>query len=267
MPRLRELAEQCRHVTEFSHTRESLVAFAAAGSELVSFNTDAKAVAAKSLAPHLTLSALDSPDVPAIERTDLLFLDTKHTHSRLADELAKFAPQVERYIILHDTVLHGARGEDGGQGLLLAVKEFLAANSAWFVAWHAHHQYGLTVLGRQPQDRPAEPIHLWAPGYGPGTELKKFLESLGIEAGPTCDCRARADQMDAWGVDGCRSNREQIIQWMRDGQSRWGWRDKLAAAAKAVQIGLAFKPNPLDPFPSLVDESIRRAEIAQEEAA
>jgi len=267
MPRLRELAEQCRHVTEFSHTRESLVAFAAAGRELVSYNTDRNAAAVKSLAPQITLAALDSPDVPAIDRTDLLFLDTKHTHARLAEELARFAPQVERYIVLHDTVLHGARGEDGGPGLLLAVKEFLEAQPEWFIASHAHHQYGLSVLGRQEQDRPAEPIHLWAPGYGPGTELKKILEALGIEAGPTCDCRARADQMDAWGIAGCRANREQIIEWMREGQSRWGWKDKLSAAAKAVQIGLAFKLNPLDPFPSLVDEAIRRAETAQEVAA
>jgi hypothetical protein len=69
--------------------------------------------------------------------------------------------------------------------------------------------------------------------------------------------------MDAWGVAGCLTNRDQIIQWMRDGQSRWGWRDKLAAAAKAVQIGLAFKLNPLDPFPSLIDEAIRRADKEQ----
>jgi hypothetical protein len=267
MPRLRELAEECFHVTEFSHTRESLVAFAAAtessGGQLVSYNTDSKASAVKPLMQLVAIEQVDSPDVSTIEPTDLLFLDTKHTRDRLAGELAKFAPHVARYIVLHDTVLHGARGEDGGPGLLAAVKDFLKEQPEWFVASHAAHQYGLTVLGRQERDRPAEPIHLWAPGYGPGTELKHILESLGIEPGPTCDCRARADQMDAWGVAGCLTNRDQIIQWMRDGQSRWGWRDKLAAAAKAVQIGLAFKLNPLDPFPSLIDEAIRRADKEQ----
>ncbi len=266
MPRLRELAAECRHITEFSHTRESLIALAAAvasnGGELVSYNTDRNAAVVRLLTPQIGLSALDSPDVAAIEPTDLLFLDTKHTYSRLGEELAKFAPRVDRYLVLHDTVLHGVRGEDGGPGLLAAVKEFLDANPRWFVASHAANQYGLTVLARQEQDRPAEPIHLWAPGFGPGTELKKILESLGIEPGPTCDCRARADQMDAWGVSGCRANRDTIIGWMREGQGRWGWKDKLSAAAKAVQIGLAFKLNPLDPFPSLVDEAIRRAEEA-----
>ena len=49
------------------------------------------------------------------------------------------------------------------------------------------------------------------PGYGPGTELKAILESLGIEAGPMCDVRTRANQMDLWGVEGCNANREQFL--------------------------------------------------------
>jgi hypothetical protein len=66
--------------------------------------------------------------------------------------------------------------------------------------------------------------------------------------------------MDLWGVDGCRANQEQIVQWMRDGQGRWGWKEKMTAATKAVTTGLAFKLNPLDPYPGLIDEAIRRAE-------
>ncbi len=266
MPQLRELAGQCSHVTEFSHTRESLVAFAAARPErLVSYNVDRKATEALPLCPFLELHGMDSPDIPIIDETDLLFLDTKHTRARLAEELQKFAPQVRRYIVLHDTVLHGTRGEDGGVGLVPAIRSFVEEHPAWFVASHTQVQYGLTVLGCQEQDRPPQKIQLWPPDFGPGTELKAIMASLGIEPSPTCDCNGKAIQMDLWGVEGCRENREQIIAWMREGQTRWGWKDKLAAAAAAVKSGLAFKLNPLDPYPSLIDEAIRRAEQKQEE--
>lgn len=36
---------------------------------------------------------------------------------------------------------------------------------------------------------------------GPGTELSKLLKRFGIEPTPTCSCRAKAAQMDAWGCD------------------------------------------------------------------
>jgi hypothetical protein len=39
------------------------------------------------------------------------------------------------------------------------------------------------------------------PDHGPGTELSKLLKRFGIEPTPTCACRAKATQMDAWGCD------------------------------------------------------------------
>jgi hypothetical protein len=90
--------------------------------------------------------------------------------------------------------------------------------------------------------------------------LKTLLARLGIKPSNNCDCNAKADQMDRWGVAGCRDHRNEIIGWLRDGQDRWGWRDKMKAAAKAAGIGLIFKLNPLDPYPGLIDEAIKRAE-------
>jgi hypothetical protein len=37
--------------------------------------------------------------------------------------------------------------------------------------------------------------------HGPGTELSKLLKRLGIEPTPTCQCREKAQEMDAWGCD------------------------------------------------------------------
>jgi hypothetical protein len=39
--------------------------------------------------------------------------------------------------------------------------------------------------------------------HGPGTELSKLLKRLGIEPTPTCQCRAKAQEMDMWGCDEC----------------------------------------------------------------
>ena len=38
---------------------------------------------------------------------------------------------------------------------------------------------------------------------GPGTELSKLLKRFGIEPTPTCACRAKSAEMDAWGPDEC----------------------------------------------------------------
>ena len=63
------------------------------------------------------------------------------------------------------------RLDDGGQSTVDGLREFLDHNPDWFVFRHASHQHGLTVLGCQAADRPAEPV-IFTPGFGPGTELK-----------------------------------------------------------------------------------------------
>jgi hypothetical protein len=53
---------------------------------------------------------------------------------------------------------------------------------------------------------------------GPGTELSKLLKRFGIEPTPTCQCRAKAAEMDAWGCDECsRPERiEEVVAVMRE---------------------------------------------------
>jgi hypothetical protein len=68
------------------------------------------------------------------------------------------------------------------------------------------------------------------------------------------------EQMDRWGVERCTKNRETIVAWLKEGQDRWNWKEKVAAAAKAVASGLALRLSFADPLGSLVDESIRLAE-------
>jgi hypothetical protein len=53
---------------------------------------------------------------------------------------------------------------------------------------------------------------------GPGTELSKLLKKFGIEPTPTCACRAKAAEMDAWGCDECSKPEriEEVVAVMRE---------------------------------------------------
>ena len=66
-------------------------------------------------------------------------------------------------------------------------------------------------------DNPA-PSPQQPPPHGPGTELSKLLGRFGIEPTPTCACRAKAAQMDAWGPDECSKPEriDEVVAVMRE---------------------------------------------------
>lgn len=161
---LREFAEKCDHVTEFSNRKESTIAFMAAKPKtLISFNMEAGpgTARAKQLLEDEGCSFVHhragSKGRTEIERTDLLFLDLDHTYNEVYRELVTFGPYVSRFIILHDTQLFGFRGSDNGPGLFLAIRDFFKNNPQWQVLRHDQHQHGLTILGCADEDRPKKP--------------------------------------------------------------------------------------------------------------
>lgn len=271
MPKLRELAAACNSITEFSHRRDSTIAFLAGismgnpnGDGLVSYNTEVGPLVAQIVDMYVIPDnvysglAVDSPQIKEIEETDLLFLDTVHTYDRVTQELGKFASKVNRFIVFHDTVSFGKTGDDGGAGLIQAISDFLKANTKWALIYHTEMQYGLTVLGCRVDDV-AKPVSGWNLGFGPGTELKKLLSSIGINPAPGCSCLEAMRQMDAWGWLGCANNTDWIVADIRTRADEWGWGSFFTAAALSLFSGLAFKINPLDPIPSLVQIAIDRS--------
>lgn len=279
LPALRDLAAKCDHVTEITKRRESTVALLAGRPRtLVSYQREHDFLlktlsdvvkregdrAGRKTEAH-TVHWLTGPgELNAIEPTQLLFIDSIHTAERLTSELAVHGPRVNRFIAMRGT---GAFGEAGQcpadspcKGLLNALKPWMEAHPDWFIYLNTDKQYGLTVIGRREEDRPAKPIHAWPPGYGPGTRLKAILAALGINPQPSCDCNAKALLMDKQGVRWCQENRDMIIGWLREGAPRWKWTDQLAAATQAVFTGYVFRLSPIDRFGSLVDEAIRQAE-------
>lgn len=88
-----------------------------------------------------------------------------------------------------------------------------------------------------------------------GTHLTALLKELGSDPTSSCACAAHAAQMDVWGIEGCERNRDEIIRWLKVAYNHSGW-------IEAMRIGWngLFVINPLDPFNSLLDEAIKRAE-------
>lgn len=128
-----------------------------------------------------------------------------------------------------------------------AFAKFLATHGHWINGWDASCQRLQAVLD----------------GQGPGSELWRLLVSLGIRHKPSCDCLGLAERMNAWGPVGCRLARQEIVEQLRRNSQAYGWGDVAGAAIKAVATGLAWRLSPIDPYGSLLDESIRRAVIAE----
>lgn len=50
-------------------------------------------------------------------------------------------------------------------------------------------------------------------GHGPGTRLANTI-SWFFRSSPGCNCGDRAEIMDAWGKEGCKRNKSQIVHWL-----------------------------------------------------
>ena len=110
----------------------------------------------------------DSVEFSLEKEVDLLFIDTWHVYAHLKRELAKHAPRVKKYIIMHDTTVDALHGEsvrcsldvdeqslqsgypseEISKGLQPAIDEFLEDNSQWVVDRVWKNNNGLTVLRR-----------------------------------------------------------------------------------------------------------------------
>jgi hypothetical protein len=146
LPTLRKYADECKIVTEFG-TRScvSLFAFLASKAERV-IAVDILNVAVPSV-DKLTFICADDLQIE-IEPTDFLFIDTAHNYKQLIQELNLHAKNVKKYIAFHDTYIFGEHGDDGGNGLNYAIREFLAQDEDWQVCYHTDVNNGLTIIER-----------------------------------------------------------------------------------------------------------------------
>lgn len=98
----------------------------------------------------------DSMTYDMTEGTDLLFIDTCHNFQILREELRRHAPNVSKYIIMHDTTTFGFRDESphhhsdhNTKGLYWAMMDFVTSNiRQWIILEKFNNNNGLTVLSR-----------------------------------------------------------------------------------------------------------------------
>jgi len=97
-----------------------------------------------------------------------------------------------------------------------------------------------------------------APAEGPGTELVAIFKAAGASS-DQCGgvCQQWIDQINTWGVEGCRKNRQAIINRIKEAAYKT-W------VTEQIRIGWSISREPWfrisDPVGCIVDEAIRRAE-------
>lgn len=233
---------------------------------------------------HHKDAEIDPRKVEKIAPCDMLVIDKDNDAAYLNEVLSRHASAVSKIIMIRGTQTYGDKSETtpNASGLWHSMKEFVRTNKEWFVQAHYPNQYGLTILARDPIPRPTAEIIPWPIGYGPGTELKAILASVGINPGAACSCHSRMLQMDVWGIEGCEREFNTIVGWLNESAEQWGWThaakakaddaetkdssikkmtltEKMSIGWKSLMSGIVFHVNWLDPYPGLVREAINRA--------
>ena len=153
MPLMNILAKLCNHVTEFGVRWGTSVKVwfnndvVVRGYDIIAFPEAIDIFNhAKAAGKDAELIVQDTLTLGSIANTDLLFIDSLHTYAQVAGELA-YAKYVNKFIVLHDTVLFGDVGQDGSTpSINQAIREFLSTNLEWTVMEHRTNNHGLTVL-------------------------------------------------------------------------------------------------------------------------
>jgi GT2 family glycosyltransferase len=152
-PTLKSYAEKCQHITEFGvrGVFTTWAFLAARPKRMVSYDieycTNIEEAKDEAKKAGISFDFVHNDVLKSnIEKTELLFIDTKHTYSQLKAELEKHAGNVEKFILIHDTTSYGEVGEDDGPGEWKAIEEFLAINEDWSLKERFTISNGLTIL-------------------------------------------------------------------------------------------------------------------------
>lgn len=152
LPILKELAENCEHITEMGVRKiVSTWAFVEGIKEngtVVAIDNETPEYYGATLKPienrakerHISFRFLkDDTRTMTIEETDLLFIDTNHTYHQLQRELQNHSDKARKYIVLHDTT--------SCPEMLPAINE-LVEKKVWHVKKVYNYCNGLTILRR-----------------------------------------------------------------------------------------------------------------------
>lgn len=155
VPKLRELSSQCDHVTEFGMRFgvSTVAILAGQPKRFTTYDLDQREDIISRLSKargncEFSFVRADVLQIPPIEVTDMLFIDTIHNSKQLFAELELHADRVRKLIVLHDTQVYGRHGENGGEGLLLGLERWMDQNPCWKISYKVEFNNGLTVVSR-----------------------------------------------------------------------------------------------------------------------
>lgn len=193
---------------------------------------------------------------------DLIALELDvNTYDNLLKHLLFLCDKSKRYIAITGTTPYQMKGSDGKDGFAYALREFCKLNSDWFVSAHIANGRGLTILSKNPVDKPQKELRIWPMENGPGYFLKQNLKKyLGIESTPNCSCNKRALMMDVQGPEWCRENIPTIVSWLKEEYER-----RRTSQEKSDKLGLVASMLPFSETAAtiLVKTSIRQSEKCQ----
>lgn len=147
LPTLKRYYDQCDSITEIG-VRGCISLSAALASKASKVTAIDIANVAVPECDKLTFICASSLDIE-IEKTDFLFIDSYHTYDQLKAELNLHAKNANKWVGFHDTYYWGVNGENGTQGLMFAINEFLEENKEWSVCYSTEINNGLTIIERK----------------------------------------------------------------------------------------------------------------------
>lgn len=169
MPRFRDLASKCSHITAFVKQKEFDITLLAGHPKVLRVYTSDPSPVHQQLSEmagdtSYANYAIDWMMLSDIDETDLLVIHSIHQADRLYAELSRFGGRVRRWILLRSTGAYGEVGEPSGPGLFVAMRKWMRENPEWSVIEHQNEDYGYTLLSRDPADKkklPALPKMVW----------------------------------------------------------------------------------------------------------
>lgn len=151
MAKLRELATGLDHAIEFGVRGGASTSALLLGAQRVTSYDVRETQRARELekiaGPRWTYRLQDSKIAP-VEPCDLLFIDSLHTFRQCDAELKRHGDSATTYIVFHDTVSWGERGERGEVGISPAIDAFLARDQSWKVFYQTPASGGFLALVR-----------------------------------------------------------------------------------------------------------------------
>lgn len=258
---LSTLADICPRIVDISRRRESSLLFALQNpEELSTFSFEEKPYPINRQNEKYKITYSQEYTHPTIPECDLLFFKCPHQYNKIFDDVADWAPKVKRFIVIHDTENNGElwTAGDNRPGTLTGLNEFLEKNPNWFVSAHHKRQWGLTILGCQEKDRPAERVYPIAPQEGVGTKLKEIYTTLGLAWKPGCTCEEIMKEMNIKGLEYVEINFDDYVRRLNENKKKYGMLDTVIAGWNAFTTGLYHEIDVRHPIESTLRLAIRR---------